>query len=239
MFNQNSALTHKNSESTGQTGKKEFKLCQEQLRQKEMYGIEEEIMGLGYQAVAGLDEAGRGPLAGPVVAAAVILSPQVFIPGINDSKKLTPERRIRIYQEITANGLPYAIGEAGVDEIDDLNILQASRLAMLRAVENLPVKPDFLLIDGYAWPGIDLPHRGVIKGDAKSLSIAASSIIAKVTRDQMMEELDQVYPEYGFAKHKGYATAEHIKAISNYGLSPVHRRSFHLRHKQQSLDLEA
>jgi len=227
-----------NPEGKGRT-RTESKLRQERLRQKAMYWMEEEVMGLGYQAVAGLDEAGRGPLAGPVVAAAVILCPQVFIPGINDSKKLSPERRTRIYQEIVESGLPYAVGEAGVEEIDRLNILQASRLAMLRAVENLPRKADYLLIDGYAWPGISLPHRGVIKGDTKSLSIAAASIVAKVTRDRMMEELDQAYPEYGFAKHKGYATAEHIKAISLYGLSPVHRKSFHLRSKQQPLDLEA
>jgi len=217
------------------------KAQREKLRQKAMYSIEEEVLKAGYKAVAGVDEAGRGPLAGPVVAAAVILFPStyLFIPGINDSKKLSPERRVRIYRELVDSGIPYAVGEGGVEEIDRLNILQASRLAMLRAVEKLPVKPDYLLIDGYAWPEITLPHRGVIGGDAKSLSIAAASIIAKVTRDKMMEGFDQVFPEYGFAKHKGYATAEHIKAISRYGPSPLHRKSFHLRHKQLSLDLEA
>jgi ribonuclease HII len=163
-----------------------------------------------------------------VVAAAAIIPPDTFIPHLNDSKKLTPKQRVSVYEQIQVLKIPYGIGQASVGEIDRLNILQASRLAMMRAVHNLPVQPDFLLLDGYAWPGIDLPHRGVIGGDALSMSIAAASVLAKVTRDRIMIDLDRAFPGYGFAKHKGYPTAQHYAALARFGPTPVHRRSFNL-----------
>lgn len=209
----------------------------EHKRQQGMLIIEEEVTSLGFRKIAGVDEAGRGPLAGPVVAAAVILPSKVFIPGLNDSKKLSPARREEIFALIEEYQIPYGVGEASVEEIDCFNILNASRMAMKRAVERLPVQPDFLLIDGYAWKGISLPHRGVIHGDALSLSIAAASIIAKVSRDRIMTELDRIYPGYGLARHKGYATAKHFEALAQRGPSEIHRKSFSLRDKQLELDL--
>ena len=199
-------------------------------RQMVMYKLESQLIAEGYKYIAGVDEAGRGPLAGPVLAAAAIIPPGIFIDGLNDSKQLSAKKREQIYEEILAVKIPYGLGEASVAEIDRYNILKASRLAMMRAVHNLPVKPDYLLIDGYAWPGIPLAHQGVVGGDALSLSIAAASILAKVTRDRIMQELDRVYPGYGFAQHKGYPTAEHFAAIARLGPSVVHRRSFNLRY---------
>lgn len=214
------------------------KLKEEFARQQAMLELEKEVSGLGFRHIAGIDEAGRGPLAGPVVAAAAILPSGVFIPGLNDSKKLSPKRREEIFEMIMELSIPYGVGEASVEEIDRFNILQASRMAMMRAIRNLPFQPDYLLIDGYAWAGIDLPHRGVVHGDALCLSIAAASIIAKVTRDRLMTELDKEYPGYGFAKHKGYPTPEHFVALARYGPSLVHRRSFNLRENQLTLDFE-
>ncbi|NLW55439.1 MAG: ribonuclease HII [Firmicutes bacterium] len=199
-------------------------------RQMMMYKLENRLLSKGYKCIAGVDEAGRGPLAGPVLAAAAIIPPGIFIDGLNDSKKLSAKRRELIYEQMLALKIPYGLGEASVEEIDRYNILKASQLAMMRAVESLPVKPDYLLIDGYAWPGISLAHQGVVGGDTLSLSIAAASILAKVTRDRIMQELDRVYPGYGFAKHKGYPTAEHFAAIARLGPSVVHRRSFNLRY---------
>lgn len=198
-------------------------------RQAAMYQLENQLLSEGYKLIAGLDEAGRGPLAGPVLAAAAIIPPGTFIYGLNDSKKLSAKKRELIYEQMLVLKVPYGLGEASVEEIDHYNILRASRLAMMRAVKNLAVQPDYLLIDGYAWPDITLAHQGVIGGDARSLSIAAASIFAKVTRDRFMRELDQVYPGYGFAKHKGYPTAEHFAALARLGPSAVHRRSFNLR----------
>ncbi|HEY8391898.1 MAG TPA: ribonuclease HII [Capillibacterium sp.] len=203
-------------------------LEEEKKRLLAMSRLEAELQAAGYRLIAGVDEAGRGPLAGPVVAAAAVVPLGTIIPYLNDSKKLTAKQRDAVYQQILALKIPYGIGEASVGEIDRLNILNASRLAMLRAVRNLPVRPDFLLIDGYSWPGITLPHRGIIGGDGRSVSIAAASILAKVTRDRLMTELDRTYPGYGFAKHKGYPTAEHYAALARYGPTPVHRRSFNL-----------
>src|SRR5690554_4012466 len=200
--------------------------AEEKDRRKRMYIVESELHKAGYEAIAGVDEAGRGPLAGPVVAAAVILPPEVRIKGIDDSKKLSPTRREHVYAQIRRERILFGVGAATVEEIDRLNILVASRMAMMRAVEKLPVRPDFLLIDGYAWPGINLPHRGLIRGDARSLSIAAASIVAKVTRDRLMGLLDRKYPGYGFAKHKGYCTREHLDALDRLGISAVHRQSF-------------
>lgn len=208
---------------------------QEEKRLRAMYKLEQELIAAGYQRIAGVDEAGRGPLAGPVVAAAAIIPPDTFIVHLNDSKKLSVKQRESVYEQIMKLRIPYGLGQASVQEIDRMNILNASRLAMMRAVRNLPVKADYLLIDGYAWSGINLPHSGVVRGDALSLSIAAASVVAKVTRDRLMGELEQAFPGYGFAKHKGYPTAEHYAALARLGPSPIHRRSFNL-HIQLTLD---
>ena len=175
----------------------------------------------------GVDEAGRGPLAGPMYAAAVILPPQPEIAGLNDSKKISEKKREALFPVICETALSYAIGTASVEEIDELNILQATFLAMRRAVEGLSVTPAFALIDGNRTPaGIAIPCQTVVKGDALSASIAAASILAKVSRDHYLAELDKQYPEYGFAEHKGYGTKEHYAALTAYGMSPVHRRTF-------------
>ena len=175
----------------------------------------------------GVDEAGRGPLAGPVYAAAVILPPQPEIAGLNDSKKISEKKREALFPVVCDTALSYAIGTASVEEIDELNILQATFLAMCRAVEGLSVTPAFALIDGNRTPaGIAIPCQTVVKGDALSASIAAASILAKVSRDHYLTELDKQYPEYGFAEHKGYGTAAHYAALRTYGMAPVHRKTF-------------
>ena len=180
----------------------------------------------GFTAVCGCDEAGRGPLCGPVVAAAVILPPSLIIPGLDDSKKLTEKKREALFDVIVKNATAYAICEATPAEIDEINILNASMLAMRRAVESLSVKADFALIDGNCSRGFEIPTETVVKGDSKSYSIAAASILAKVTRDRQCIELDRDYPEYGIAKHKGYPTKDHMDAVRKHGPSPIHRRSF-------------
>ena len=180
----------------------------------------------GYTAVCGTDEAGRGPLCGPVVAAAVILPRNVEIEGLNDSKKLTEKKRGKLFDIIKEKAVAYAIAEASPAEIDEINILNASMLAMKRAIEALPVKADFALIDGNCSRGFDIPTETVVKGDAKSASIAAASILAKVTRDRQCAELDKLYPEYGIAKHKGYPTKDHMDAVRKYGPSPIYRMTF-------------
>ncbi len=176
--------------------------------------------------LAGIDEAGRGPLAGPVVAAAVILDPTQEIFYINDSKKLSESRRELLYDEIYAKALAVGVGIVSAERIDEINILQATYEAMRQAVNGLSLKPGLLLNDAVRIPGLELPQVPIVKGDAKSLSIGAASIIAKVTRDRLMRELDQTYPEYGFAVHKGYGTAAHIAALKAYGPCPLHRRTF-------------
>lgn len=181
---------------------------------------------LGYTAVCGCDEAGRGPLCGPVVAAAVILDPDTAIEGLDDSKKLTEKKREKLFDIIKEKAVAYAIAEASPAEIDEINILNASMLAMRRAVEALPVKADFALIDGNCSRGFTIDTETVVKGDAKSASIAAASILAKVTRDRGCIELDRQYPVYGIAKHKGYPTREHMDAVREHGPSPIHRRTF-------------
>ena len=184
-------------------------------------------MAEGYGRVCGIDEAGRGPLAGPVVAAAVLLPPGYELPGLNDSKKLTARRREALYEVLMADErVQKCVAEATVEEIDRLNILRATHLAMARAAQGLQPKPDFCLIDGLPVPGFPLPSRALVKGDARSLSISAASILAKVTRDRYMTELDAQFPQYGFAKHAGYGTAAHLRAIEEYGITPHHRRSF-------------
>lgn len=182
----------------------------------------------GFTCVAGVDEAGRGPLAGPVVAGAVVIAAKVELPdGLNDSKKLTPARREKLFHELLAlPGVVSATGLATVSEIDSLNILKATHLAMARAVAALAVKADFCLVDGLPVKGLPCEHESIVKGDSKSLSIAAASILAKVTRDHMMEELDALYPGYGFAAHKGYGTKQHMEALRRLGPCPEHRRSF-------------
>ncbi len=181
----------------------------------------------GYRMVCGVDEAGRGPLAGPVCAAAIILDPSASIDGINDSKKLSEKKREALFDVITEKALAYGIAFASVEEIEEYNILNATYLAMNRAIEQLKIKADYALIDGNRIPAdIKVDCKTVIKGDAKSMSIAAASILAKVTRDRLLLEYDEKYPQYGFAKHKGYGTAEHMNAIRKYGISEVHRPSF-------------
>lgn len=207
----------------------------EKERQLKMVRIEEELWQNGYHYIAGVDEAGRGPLAGPVVAAAFIHPGSLFIPGLNDSKQVRPILRQRIYESLLESGAAYAVGIGTPAEIDELNILGATRLAMTRAVEKLSFRPDYLLIDALKLPEIKLPQRGVIHGDALSISIAAASIIAKVTRDRMMEDLDRDYPGYGLSKHKGYPTAEHYRALADLGPTPIHRRSFRLTAEPQLL----
>lgn len=181
--------------------------------------------GLNY--IAGIDEAGRGPLAGPVVVASVILPKESLIEGINDSKKISESKREKIYEKIIEEAISYGVGIVWQDEIDEINILNATKKALTDAINQMEVKPDRILVD--ALDKIDtngIPYTSVIKGDAKMYSIGAASIIAKVTRDRIMREYDEVYPEYGFAGHKGYGTAKHIEAIKNLGICPLHRRSF-------------
>ena len=191
------------------------------------YEFDEAVRSEGYAVVCGVDEAGRGPLAGPVFAAAVILRPDAVIDGINDSKKLTEKKREALFDVILKEASAYSIASASVEEIESLNILQATFLAMKRAVQGLSVSPELALIDGnMVPPGLEIPGRSVVKGDALSASIAAASILAKVTRDRIMRELDARYPQYGLAKNKGYGTAEHIAALRQYGPTPIHRRSF-------------
>ena len=180
----------------------------------------------GFRCICGIDEAGRGPLAGPVCAAAVVLPPEAKIGGLNDSKKLTDKKRRALYDVITAQALAYGVAFADEKEIDAINILQATFLAMRRAFERLGVQPDLALIDGNRAPGLSCAERTIVGGDGKSASIAAASILAKVTRDRLMEDYDAQYPQYGFAVHKGYGTKRHYAALREYGPCPIHRTTF-------------
>ena len=191
-----------------------------------MWQIEEELYLQGIHQICGVDEAGRGPLAGPVCAAAVILPRGIEIEGLNDSKKLSEKKRELLYDKVIESALAWSVGVATEQEIDEINILQATYLAMRRAVEGLGVKADYALIDGNRMPPLSINGETVVKGDALSMSIAAASIIAKVSRDRFMLEIDEKYPEYQFSKHKGYGTALHYEMLEKYGISPVHRRSF-------------
>ena len=190
------------------------------------YSFEISAKEKGFTAVCGIDEAGRGPLAGPVYAAAVILPEGLEIDGLNDSKKLTEKKREALFDIIKEKALAYSIGTASAKEIDDINILQATYLAMRRAVEGLSIPADYALVDGNRMPPLAIAGETIIKGDAKSPSIAAASILAKVSRDRYMYELDRELPEYQFAKHKGYGTALHYEMIKKYGVSEHHRLSF-------------
>jgi ribonuclease HII len=189
--------------------------------------MERTLWAQNIEHIAGVDEAGRGPLAGPVVAAAVIFPKEFVMYGVDDSKKLSARKREELFIMISQQAMSVGVGIIDHKEIDRINILQATHLAMRRALENLAVKPDYVLVDGNSFKLDTLRFQNIIGGDAKSFTIAAASIIAKVTRDRLMCELDACFPQYGFARHKGYGTPQHIEAIRTYGLCEIHRRSFH------------
>lgn len=191
-----------------------------------MWEIEQSWMEKGYEVICGVDEAGRGPLAGPVCAAAVILPPNLDLPGLDDSKKLSDKRRRELFPLIKEKAIAYGIAFADHDEIDEINILQATYLAMQRALDQLRVKPQLALIDGNRAKDFGVPVQTVIHGDSLSASIAAASILAKVTRDNYMLEMAEEYPQYGFDVHKGYGTKAHYAALTEYGACPIHRQSF-------------
>ncbi len=202
------------------------KQLQERARLDGLLKYERELWEVGLNYVAGIDEVGRGPLAGPVVAAAVILPRDSAIEGINDSKKLTPQKRRDLEKAIKKDALAYSISIVSEQEIDEINIYQATLKAMGKAVGLLKIRPEFLLVDAVTIPALDIPQKPIIHGDAISYSIAAASILAKEARDRMMDEFDLIYPQYGFAQHKGYGTAFHLEAINKYGPCPIHRKSF-------------
>ena len=188
--------------------------------------FEQEARRCGYRRIAGVDEAGRGPLAGPVVAAAVILPVRCRLIGVDDSKQLSVSERDRLYTVILERAVVVGVGSATAEEIDQINILAATKLAMRRALAEISPAPDYVLIDAVPLTGVDMPIRAIIKGDALSLSIAAASIVAKVTRDRLMAQFHAAYPQYNFLSHKGYGTEEHLARLAEYGPSPIHRRTF-------------
>ena len=196
------------------------------MDQRNMWEIEQDFFQKGYQIICGVDEAGRGPLAGPVCAAAVILPPNIEISGLNDSKKLTDKKRRELFPVIKEKAVSYGIAFASHTEIDDINILQATYLAMERAIAQLSVRPDLALIDGNRAKDFGVPVQTVIHGDSLSASIAAASILAKVTRDDYMEQMAKEYPQYGFEIHKAYGTKAHYAALAEFGPSPIHRKTF-------------
>ena len=190
-----------------------------------LYQYEDELRKRGYQLISGVDEAGRGPLAGPVVASAVILKPNAQLPLVNDSKKLTEKQRLKAVKQIEENALAISTVFISEQRIDEINILQATKEAMQKAIEQLELKPEFNLIDAVKLKS-EIPHLSIIKGDQKSISIAAASIIAKTKRDEYMKQIALKHPEYGFEKHKGYGTKAHIEAIKKYGVLPIHRKTY-------------
>ncbi|MDD6550415.1 MAG: ribonuclease HII [Lachnospiraceae bacterium] len=198
----------------------------ERKRVRDLYEREDELHKKGVALVGGTDEAGRGPLAGPVVAACVILKPDAFIDHLNDSKKLSEKRREEVFKEIVENAESIGVGLSDVAEIDEINILQADYRAMKRAIEAMKTKPEYLITDAVDIPGLSITQEPTVKGDAKVACIAAASVIAKVTRDHIMRVYDEKVPEYGFAKHKAYGTKAHYEAIEKYGILPIHRRTF-------------
>ena len=204
-----------------------------------LWEIENSLYSDDIRLIAGVDEAGRGPLAGPVCAAAVILPKNLEIPGLNDSKKLTEKKRDELYDIIIEKAEAYCVAMASEQEIDEINILQATYNAMERAMQQLKVKPDLALIDGNRARDFGLPVKTVVKGDSRSANIAAASILAKVTRDRLMEEYDKQYPEYGFAVHKGYGTKRHYAALDEHGQCPIHRKSFLKKYEAQKRAAEA
>ena len=189
--------------------------------------IEKDLYQKGFQKIGGIDEAGRGPLAGPVVIAGVIMPQNSMIEGVNDSKKVSEKKREKLYDLIIEEAISYSVAIIGQDVIDEINILNATKQGVTDVVEGLAIKPDLILVDALTHINTKgIPYDSIIKGDAKCYNIAAASIVAKVTRDRIMRQWDEIYPQYGFAQHKGYGTAKHIEAIKEYGLSPIHRRSF-------------
>lgn len=199
---------------------------EEMLRYEKMCSYEMDAYNKGFKIVAGVDEAGRGPLAGPVVAAAVVLPKGIFIEKLNDSKKLSAKRREELSEIIKQKALSYSLGIVDEKVIDQVNILNATKMAMETAINNLCIEPDIVFIDALKLDNINHRQLSIIKGDTLSVSVAAASILAKVTRDKIMEDMDKKFPQYGFAKHKGYGTKAHIEAIKNFGLCPIHRLSF-------------
>ena len=199
----------------------------EQERLIKLKEIEKDLYQKGFEKICGIDEAGRGPLAGPVVIAGVIMPQNSMIEGVNDSKKVSEKKREKLYDIIIEEAISYSVAIIGQDVIDEINILNATKQGVTKVVDGLDIKPDLIVVD--ALNHIDtkgIPYDSIIKGDAKCYNIAAASILAKVTRDRIMREWDEIYPQYGFISHKGYGTAEHIAAIKEYGLCPIHRRSF-------------
>ena len=196
------------------------------VSEEERLNFEKELYEQGYSLIAGVDEAGRGPLVGPVVAGAVILPVNYSLPGLNDSKQISEKKREKLFDIIMNDAIAVGVGIVDNKKIDEINILEASRLAMKLAIEDLKVKPDYVLSDAMKLTNIDIPYKDIVHGDALSLSIAAGSIIAKVTRDRMLMELDKEYPEYGFAKHKGYPTKAHLEAIKKYGVLDCYRFTY-------------
>jgi len=189
--------------------------------------LEKDLYNKGFKKICGIDEAGRGPLAGPVVVAGVIMPPDSMIEGVNDSKKVSEKKREKLYDLILEEALTYSVAIIGQDVIDEINILNATKQGVTNVVENLEIKPDLILVDALTHINTKgIPYDSIIKGDAKCYNIAAASIIAKVTRDRIMKEWDEIYPQYGFISHKGYGTAKHIAAIKEHGLCPIHRKSF-------------
>ncbi len=209
--------------------KKERQEIEEKYNQMKRY--EQELWKEGYQSVAGLDEAGRGPLAGPVVAAAVILSPEKKILGLDDSKQLSAKKREELYKVIYEQAEAVGVGSVDNNRIDEINILQATYEAMKKAIADLEWEPEYLLIDAEELPAVDIPQQGLEKGDSRSISIAAASIIAKVTRDRKLEDYHEQYPQYNFLSNKGYGTAEHINALKKHGPTPIHRTSYEVVQK--------
>lgn len=189
--------------------------------------IEKELYQKGFQKICGIDEAGRGPLAGPVVIAGVIMPQDSMIEGVNDSKKVSEKKREKLYDLILEEAISYSVAVIGQDVIDEINILNATKQGVTEVVEGLDIKPDLIIVDALTHINTKgIPYDSIVKGDAKCYNIAAASIIAKVTRDRIMRQWDEVYPQYGFSGHKGYGTAKHIEAIKEYGICPIHRRSF-------------
>lgn len=189
--------------------------------------LEKELYQKGFHTICGIDEAGRGPLAGPVVVAGAIMPEDSMIEGVNDSKKVSEKKREKLYDAIIEEAISYSVAIIGQDVIDDINILNATKAGVTNVVEGLDKKPDLIVVDALTHINTKgIPYESIIKGDAKCYNIAAASILAKVTRDRIMRQWDEIYPQYGFAQHKGYGTAKHIAAIKEYGLCPIHRRSF-------------
>ena len=199
----------------------------EEERLKNLKNYENELREKGFKNICGIDEAGRGPLAGPVVVASVILPENSMIEGINDSKKVSEKKREKLYDLIIEEAISYGVGIIGQDEIDDINILNATKKGLTLSLQELTKRPDLIIVDALSKINtLGIPYESIIKGDAKCYSISAASIIAKVTRDRIMREWDKVFPQYGFATHKGYGTSAHINAIKEYGICPIHRKTF-------------